>query len=161
LPFAASPAPVSRESLTELAAALRELHKILMEEQRDDYERTHPPIGGGQLLHLVAYDDSFAWLRTLSALTVDLDALLDEPEPASVDEAGALRGELEEIFSPAAGTRFWDRCLPLLQTPRIAVAYARVRLALAALPQPTPADVAADLHAQHRWAVARRMRGGP
>ena len=149
-----------RAKLQELAAGLRELHQELLDGQRDEYQRLHGPIAGGaQLLHLAAHDPSFAWLRVLSALMVDLDALLDEDTDPSDDEAGALRQELEETFSTAKSGQFWDRGSPLLQSPRVAMAYAQVRLAMSALPRLGPADVAAELHAKHRWAVARRMRG--
>jgi hypothetical protein len=150
-----------RANLRELATGLRELHRGLLEEQRAEYESGHGPVAGGvQLLHLATHEPSFAWLRVLSALMVDLDALLDEDEPPSTEEQGALRRELEELFSPAAPEGFWDRCLPMVQAPHVTMGYARVRAALARLPLAPPPDVAAELHAKHRWAVARRMRTG-
>jgi hypothetical protein len=152
---------MSRADLGEIAAGLKDLHRALLAEQRAEYERTRGPIAGGaQLLHLAIHDPAFAWLRVLSALTTDVDAMLDQPEPPSDEESGAVRGELEETFSPAAPEEFWSRCAPLLQAPPVAVAYARVRAAMAKLPAPVPADAAAELHAKHRWSVARRMRRG-
>ena len=150
----------SSSPLSELAPALRELHKALLQEGRDDYERTHGPVAGtGQLLHLVMHDPSFAWLRVLSALMADLDELLEAPEPATDEEAAAIRRELEETFSPASGGDFWARCSPLLQSAPVVIAYARVQALLRRLPRPPAPEVAADLHAQHRWAVVRRKRG--
>ena len=160
-----SPAAAQGGALTarlhELAAGLRDLHHRLLDEQRKEFERLHGPIGGGaHLLHLVTHDPSFAWLRSLSALMGDLDALLEEQEAVTDEEAGALRHELEEMFSARAPGPFWQRCSPLLQeAPQVAMAYGRVRLALGALPTLAAPDVAAELHAKHRWAVARRMRG--
>jgi hypothetical protein len=152
-----------RAILRELADGLEGLHHALLEEQRRQYEQLQGPIlGGGHLLHLVARDPSFAWLRSLSTLMVDLDFLLDEEEPPSAVETGALYQELEELFSPATSDPFWPKCSPLLQAPAVAMAYGRVRLTLNQLPRPPVAsDTAADLHARHRWAVARRMRGTP
>ena len=148
------------EDLKELAAGLLALHRALLERQRLDYEALHGPIAGGaELLHLALHDASFDWLRILSALMVDLDTLLDDDELPSQDEARAIRQELEELFSSAAPRQFWDSCLPLLQTPSVTMAYGRVRAVLARLPRTAPADIAAELHAKHRWAVARRMRG--
>jgi hypothetical protein len=152
---------MGRAELGEIAAGLKDLHRTLLVEQRAEYERTRGPIAGGaHLLHLAIHDPAFAWLRVLSALTTDVDAMLDEPDPPSDEEAGAVRGELEETFSPAAPEEFWSRCAPLLQAPPVAMAYARVRAAMAKLPAPVPADAAAELHAMHRWSVARRMRRG-
>jgi hypothetical protein len=152
----------STSTIVELAAALRELHHALLESAREEYERTHGPVPGpGQLFHLVVNDPSFAWLRVLSEVMADLDELLDEEHPASADEQAAIRHELDEIFSPAAPRAFWDRCSPLLQQSDVVIAYARVRSLLARLPPSPPLDAAARLHAQHRWAVARRKHGTP
>jgi hypothetical protein len=146
--------------LRELATGLRQLHHALLEEARAAYEETHGPVaGGGQLLHLVAHDPHFAWLRVLSVLMVDLDTLLDEEAPPTDQETGAIRRELEETLSPAAPPPFWQRLSALLQTPSVVIPYGRVRAALARLPCPPAAETAAQLHAQHRWAVARRKRG--
>jgi hypothetical protein len=152
---------MGRGDLAEIAAGLKDLHRALLAAQRAEFERTRGPVtGAAQLLHLALHDPTFAWLRVLSALTTDLDAMLDHPEPPSGEELGAVRRELEETFSPDAPDEFWSRCAPLLQAPPVAVAYARVRAALVRLPAPPPPDAAAELHAKHRWAVARRMRGG-
>ena len=148
-------------ALHDLVPALRALHHALLEESRIDYERSHGPLSGpGQLLHLVAHDQAFAWLRVLSSLMVDLDTLLDEEPPASEEEAAAIRRELEETFSAAAPGGFWERCSALLQSPPVVMAYAQVRACLARLPPQRPASDAAErLHAQHRWAVTRRKQG--
>jgi hypothetical protein len=150
----------THEHLQELGAALRDLHRGLLDEQRIEYERERGPIpGSAGLLHLAAYDPGFAWLRTLSLLIVDLDGLLGQDDGLSDDEARALREELEELFSSTAPGTFWERCVPNLQAPVVAMAYGRVRALVAKLPKVAPADVAAELHAKHRWAVARRLRG--
>jgi hypothetical protein len=146
-----------REELQELAAGLAELHRALLAEQRAEHERAHGAVGAGQLLHLATSDPAFSWLRVLSEFMADLDALLDEPEPPSELEAGALRWELEEVFSAAWGT-FWDRCVPLLQVPAVSMAYSRVRAALARLPKPPPPGGTEEARANHRWAVARSQR---
>ncbi len=139
---------MGRADLQEIAAGLLDLHRALLAEQRAAYEHTRGPIiGGAQLLHLTIHDPAFAWLRVLSALATDLDELLDQPEPPSDEEAGAVRAELEETFSPRAPDDFWSRCAPLLQAPPVAMAYARVRGGAG------PASAAAP--AGHRRRVAR------
>lgn len=146
-------------ALRELAPALRELHHLLLQECRADYERTHGPVPGpGQLLHLAMFDPFFSWLRVLSALMADLDELLEQKEPPTDEEAAAVRGELEEIFSPAHAT-FWRRCAPLLQNPIVAISYGHLPALISRLPRTPAAEDAAVLHAQHRWSVARRKRG--
>ena len=160
-PTAIGPAAsVMRERLHELGSGLLELHRALLDQQRLQHEQERGPIGGsGELLHLAANDPEFAWLRSLSLLIVDLDGLLDDDDAPSEDEMGSLRLELEELFSSSAPGRFWERCVPCLQTPVVAMAYAKVRTIIATLPKLAPADIAAQLHAKHRWAVARRQRG--
>jgi hypothetical protein len=123
--------------LPELAAALKELHLALLDEERREYVLAHGPIAGPtQLLTLAMTDPTFAWLRVLSEFMADLDELLDEDEPPSDLEAAALRQELEQVLSAAGPATFWDRCRPLLQLPPVAIAYARVRAVLGRLPEP-------------------------
>jgi hypothetical protein len=148
--------------LQELSSALKDLHQSLLEEERAAHERAHGPVGGSaQLLDLLLHDPSFAWLRVLSEFMADLDGLLDEQEPPIDAEAAALRLELEQVLSAASSPQFWDRCVPLLQSPRVAMAYAHVRTVLASLPGGPAADVPTELHAKHRWAAARAQRHTP
>jgi hypothetical protein len=148
-----------RDTLEEVAAALRDLHRALLDEERAGYESRQGPIAGPvQLLQLVTHDPSFAWLRVLSEFMADLDGLLDEADPPSEQEARALGQELEQVLSAAGPAAFWDRCLPLLQVVPVAIAYARLRAALSRLPGKAGPDPAAEIHAGHRWAAARRLR---
>jgi hypothetical protein len=145
-------------SLDELATELRVLHKALLQAGQAAYERDHGPIAGTtQLLHLLVQDPAFAWLRSLSELMADLDEL-GETEPATAEEQGAIRGELERLLSPSGG-ELWTRLTSFLQEhAEVATAYARVRQLLLSLPSPPPIDAAAELHAKHRWAEVRRHR---
>src|SRR5436305_61514 len=90
-------------AIQDLATELRVLHKALLQVGRVDYEASHGPVEGAtQLWHLLIHDPAFAWLRSLSELMADLDELLEGSQPA-LDEEGAIRGELEHLFSPAGG----------------------------------------------------------
>ena len=151
--------PSVRELAQELATELRSLHKALLGAARAAYEAEHGPVAGPmQLWHLAVHDPSFAWLRPLSELMADLDEMLELAEPLNDEEAGAVRGEIEHLLSPAGG-ELADRAVTLVaQDPEIAIPYARVRQLLLALPAPPAVDVAAALHARHRWAEARRQR---
>jgi hypothetical protein len=109
-------------------------------------------------LHLLVHEPAFAWLRPLSELMADLDGMLDEAEPLSDEEGGAVRGEIEHLLSPAAGELAARAVALVAVDPEIAIPYARVRQLLLALPAPPAIDAAAALHARHRWAEARRHR---
>jgi hypothetical protein len=151
--------PPVREITQQLAIELRSLHKALLQAARAAYEAEHGPVGGAmQLLHLVVHDPAFGWLRPLSELMADLDAILDLAEPLTDEEAGAVRGEVEHILSPSGG-ELAGRAVALVEKdPEIAIPYARVRQLLIALPPPPAIDAAEALHARHRWAEARRHR---
>jgi hypothetical protein len=151
-----------RKPLRHLAAELRVLHQALLQARREEYERDHGPIAGPtQLFQLVVNDPAFAWLRPLSALMADLDEMLEAEEPATDEEAGAVRHELEHLFSPA-GADLWAGLSRFLQIDTdVATSYAHVRQLLVALPRPAPLDEAAALHARHRWAEIRRHRHQP
>jgi hypothetical protein len=145
-------------ALHELPAELRLLHKALLQAGRAAYEREHGPVQGpAPMLHLLLHDPAFGWLRALSELMADLDEML-EAEPATADEQGAVRAELEQLLSPAGG-ELWAKLTTFLQEHAdVATAYAGVRQILLTLPRPAPVDAAAELHAKHRWAEVRRHR---
>ncbi len=147
-------------SIQDLSTELKVLHKALLEAGRAAYEAEHGPVAGGMpLLHLVVHDPAFAWLRPLSELMVDLDAMLDLEEPANAEDQAAVRGELEHLLS-AAGGELWQRLTSFIQQHvEVAAAYARVRQLLLSFPKALPIDEAAALHAKHRWAEVRRHRG--
>jgi hypothetical protein len=147
-------------SLRELAGELRIFHQALLQARRQEYEQERGPISGPpQLFHLVVHDPAFAWLRPLSALMADLDELLEAEAPATDEEQGAVRQELEHLLSPA-GDELWAGVTRFMQADfDVATAYAALRQLLLGLPRPAPLDEAAALHARHRWAEVRQHRG--
>ena len=76
--------------LDPLRHALLELHKTLLDAQRIRYEREHGRVESrGELLDLVLRNESFEWLRVLSALIAQLDELAAVDK---VDDKGADAG---------------------------------------------------------------------
>jgi hypothetical protein len=145
-----------------LAGALRELHRALMERARRDYERVHGAApSAGEFLQLLTTDAEFEWLRALSELMVDIDVVRDA-EPAVVDEmAGAVRAAVQHLISPPAtpasahafGRRYW----PYVQDdPHVAMAHAAVKKTLEGWAAPERDDAASLLHERHRLAVKAR-----
>jgi hypothetical protein len=150
---------MTTSAMEDLAIELRVLHKALVQVGRAAYEKEHGPVPGPtQLLHLLVHDPAFAWLRPVSELMADLDEMLELDEPLTDAERGAVRGELEHLLSPAGGALWTSLTEFIQQDVDVATAYARVRQLLLSLPSPPPIDEAAALHAQHRWAEARRHR---
>lgn len=90
-----------RQQILTVRNALLALHKILLELERQRYERANGRIDDMfQLLNLTINDPAFAWLRPLSTLIVEIDEKLDDKdEPMTSDQAGAVRKEIRELLS--------------------------------------------------------------
>src|SRR6266850_1672150 len=83
-----------KPGLLEAAAALREVHRALVQAVRKTYEREVGPAGGpGQMLRLLTEDPYFAWLHPMSELIVDLDSLLTQ----ELLPPGTVAGVRQEI----------------------------------------------------------------
>jgi hypothetical protein len=92
-----------RQQLTRVRNSLLALHKILLELERQRYERTNGRITDMfQLLNLTINDPAFAWLRPLSALIVQIDEKLDDKdEPMTSEQIKAVRKEIRELLTPS------------------------------------------------------------
>jgi len=76
----------------ELRRALLALHKTLLDAQRVRYEREYGRVEStGELLELVLRDESFEWLRVLSALIARLDEIADADKADGADAGAAPR----------------------------------------------------------------------
>jgi hypothetical protein len=121
-----------REQLQGVAAALRVLHRALLDEQRAEHERAHGPVGSGQLLHLATSDPSFAWLRVLSEFMADLDALLDEPPPPGGGVLGGIpRARLQNGVYRRAGPCTNNTCRrrPVSSSSALRLSFAGIQAA--------------------------------
>ncbi|MDB4942203.1 MAG: uncharacterized protein JWP97_1737 [Labilithrix sp.] len=112
----------------DLHASLLDLHKHLLDVTRARYEKDHGPVGSpGEYLQLVIGHDSFAWLRPLSMLLVELD------DKDILAEVGGARALAERTFSD--GNVFYDRLLDILREHEsLAAPHAEAMRALQALP---------------------------
>jgi hypothetical protein len=140
-----------KPALLEAAAALREVHKVLVRAVRNAYERDEgKQVGGpGHLLRLLTEDPYFAWLHPMSELIVDLDSLLAQ-ELLPPGTVAAVRMEIDRLAR--AGGPFWDRYAPFLQSdPQVAVAHGRLRQAISALPEVSEEG----LHERKAWVTPR------
>ena len=93
--------PIERQQITTVRDSLLALHKILLELERQRYERTNGRINDMfQLLNLTINDTAFAWLRPLSALIVQIDEKLDDKDaPMTSAQADAVRKEIRQLLS--------------------------------------------------------------
>lgn len=95
------PPDATRERLTALRDGLLKLHKVLLDSERDVYDRDVAKITSpGQLLRLVLEDPHFAWLRELSQLIVLIDETRDQEEPATALDADKLVAQSRNLLTP-------------------------------------------------------------
>jgi hypothetical protein len=91
----------TRAHLRELSQRLLRLHKVLLDLQRAEYNSDHvPPSSSSELLNLVLNDPAFAWLRTLSALIVQVDDLVSADPVATEADGVALREKAQGLLRP-------------------------------------------------------------
>jgi hypothetical protein len=141
---------VHKPALLEAAAALREVHRALVQAERVSYEREFGPAGGpGQMLRLLTEHPHFAWLHPMSELIVDLDSLLTQ----EILPPGTVAGVRQEIdrLTQAGGSSFWEKYGPLLQSDTdVVMAHGRLRRAINALP-----ESAESVHKRKEWIAPR------
>ena len=103
-----------RALLTELRRLLLQLHKTLIDWQREDYEGQYGRLQTTQLLQVILDDPQFAWLRSMSGLIVSIDEALDVKLPA-VSETGPLVAKARELIAPEPGSHYALRYHAALQ----------------------------------------------
>lgn len=123
---------LTRDALKELRHGLLRLHKLLLDLERQDYERARGPIGNSyEFLQLVLKDPWFDWLHRLSELIVQIDEALDtrDVEHAITDEDGkALMERAKALLSPSeTGSQFQKNYfLALQQSPDVVLLHSEV-----------------------------------
>ena len=146
-------------AISAVRNGLADLHRRLVDSAQRSYEKSHGRVSGpGELLRLLTQDEHFAWLRQLSELLADLDALA--AEEATMELAAEVRSAAEGLVMPPTGEphAFWGHYSPLLQeNPEVAVAHGQVRKLLALLPPPS-ANGAKALRERHEQALAKKRR---
>lgn len=117
--------PVGR--LRETRLALLHLHKTLLDDEREAYERVHDRIENSyEVLRLVMHDPWFAWLHDLSELIVKIDETLDAEEPPAQADVDGVMQQARELTTPDEnGGEFQQRYFRALQrSPDAVLAHA-------------------------------------
>jgi hypothetical protein len=115
-----------------LRLGLLRLHKMLLDAERETYERVHGQVTGGEMLQLVINHEQFAWLRPVSELIVRIDEMLDADEPATAADAEALLAGARLLLKPSeAGGKFGQKYFAAIQqSPDVVLAHREVTLLL-------------------------------
>ena len=116
-------------TLAQLRRPLLDLHKTLVDAEREDYERTRGRMSDGDFLKALIDDPAFAWLGALTALIVRLEEL----EPADLPKEYVA--EIRRLLKPdAGGSPFQRKYGELLQRrPEALVAHGALMRALAGM----------------------------
>ena len=126
----------ARDSLKHIRTGLLQLHKMLLDQERVDYERARGKIGNSyEFLQLVLKDPWFDWLHRLSELIVQIDEALDtrDPErPTTNKDAEALLARAKTLLSPSeTGSEFQKNYfLALQRSPDVVLLHSEIMRAL-------------------------------
>ena len=116
-----------RQRLRELSSRLVGLHSLLLDRERRAYETLHGSVGARELLHLLINDEQFAWLRSLSTLMAQIDALVDAGEPLAAADAELLLRETYRLLKSGDSGAFHDKYRDALQeSPDVVMAHAGI-----------------------------------
>ena len=125
----------AKNKLDRMAAAMRTVHKALIDQTQREYERAHGKVTSPYTLFaLVANDPTFAWLQPMTRLIVEMEDLLGRKEaPPLETEVAALRRSIDQLLV-AEGQPFSTRYLALVQSSsEIAVENGRLHAVLRGL----------------------------
>jgi hypothetical protein len=149
------------EAIRNLHRAALALHKTLLDAVQAEYEAEHGKVGSPhELLSLVINHETFAWLRQMSALIVEVDELELTPDADERDLAAA-RAAFEELLF-ASGPRFAAKYAEALQaSPAVVMAHAGFKRALEALPAPRAEEAATYADRRLRWGRPRPTPDSP
>ena len=124
----AAPSPL-QQPLLDLRDKLLDLHKGIIEFERERYEKAVGPIQSPyHFLQLVTRDPWFTWLHPFSQLIVAIDEAVEEKEPLTETIADALRKQARELLVASEnGEGFSGHYYVALQNePQVVMAHAAV-----------------------------------
>lgn len=88
----------TRQQFGQLHAALLNLHKVLLDEERAAYERERGRVAPAKMLQLVIGDAQFAWLRRISEPIIQIDELLESDERDGTSRASDLLAQIRALL---------------------------------------------------------------
>jgi hypothetical protein len=117
----------ARAKLDRMGAAMRVLHKALIDVTQHEYERMHGKVKSPyQLFALVAQDPAFAWLQPMTRLIVEIEDLVGRPlPPPAKHDVLEIRKKIDQLLV-TVGEPFSTRYLALIQSsPEVAAEHGR------------------------------------
>ncbi len=86
------------ENLKEIRDELLQLHKTLLEIEKENYEAEFGKVSPNQMLQLLFDNERFAWLRTISILIVEIDEMFADKKGIDEDLKKALFQKSKQLF---------------------------------------------------------------
>jgi len=118
--------------LKDVRLQLLKLHKLLIDIERENFEKLNGKITSGQFLSLLVDDKNFSWLRNFSTLIVEVDEMLDLDDgftEAMIDKHLFQIGELLNLRN--IDKDFNEKYKNLLQTnPEVAGKHSELKKSL-------------------------------
>ena len=104
---------------------LLDLHKALLDMERQDYERLNGQVTAAAFLGVLTSDPAFAWLRPMTTLIVTFDDMLDdEASLQKADRIDALERIRAFLAPDENGNEFQRRYSDALQqSPHVLLAH--------------------------------------
>ena len=121
------------DKLREVREALLRLHKVLLNYQREVWERGNGRIENSyELLNLVLHDQKFAWLHYLSEFVVHIDESLSLDEVHTEEDVAGVLEQARFLIVPAeVGDSFQSNYFRALQnSPDVVLAHSEAVRAL-------------------------------
>ena len=108
---------------------LLNLHKLLVDYERNGYEKTHGKVTSGDFLNLLLGDPNFSWLRRFSELIVWIDEVMDPKELTAEEEIENIFTQARKLLTPAEFGEDFERKYTeaLQQNPDVILAHKEVR----------------------------------
>jgi hypothetical protein len=140
------------QQLEGLSRKLRSLHSYAL-----DAEKTfHPAMSQLEFLDRLLHDPQWAWLRPLSGLMADIDAVLAAEQPPTQYDYMVAAAHARELLTGSGATphaAFLERYRGLLQlSPELASTHGEIKGLLQSAPSESENE-AERLHHRHQWAM--------
>lgn len=85
-------------SLQKLQSSLLQMHRYMLASLKSDREaRTQQAISPTEWFHLIISEPEYSWMKPITGLMSDIDALMDNYE-VSEEDLKIIRQELENLF---------------------------------------------------------------
>jgi hypothetical protein len=97
-----------RVKLNDAHSLLLQIHKALLDHERERYEKQHGRIEApGELLQKVINDPWFDWLKALSTLITQIDEWTANKDPVDLGKGNVLLHQSRQLLAPKeAGSQF-------------------------------------------------------